>query len=310
MPILTISRQMGSLGDDIAAALASKLGWNLIDRNQLISGFFKDKLSPLEKKQLNDSARFYLNQSNYGCTYIEYLEQKLFEMTQNQSLILLGFGSQVIFADDKRALHVRFIAAEDVRINRVRRQFRSSEADARKILQTADKKHRRFVSIVYDADLTDTCHYDLIINTTNLGVETCTALLMQLIRDKEQQIIDEAAAEKSVIITKKNGIPTFKNESEAEFARILDMYQIDWKYEPRTFPVEWDAEGNITLAFSPDFYLTKFDTYIELTTMNQRYVTMKNRKARKVRELYPGINIKIVYKKDFQSLIERFSEKG
>jgi hypothetical protein len=88
------------------------------------------------------------------------------------------------------------------------------------------------------------------------------------------------------------------------------MHQIEWKYEPRTFPVEWDAEGNVTLAFSPDFYLVQFDTYLELTTMNQRYVTEKNKKLRRVRELYPGTHIKIVYKKDFQSLVERFSHMG
>ena len=40
--------------------------------------------------------------------------------------------------------------------------------------------------------------------------------------------------------------------------------------------------------------------------MNQKYVTEKNRKMKKVRELYPGTNVKIVYKKDFVSLIERF----
>ena len=68
-----------------------------------------------------------------------------------------------------------------------------------------------------------------------------------------------------------------------------------------------DAEGNVILAFSPDFYLTQFDTYIELTTMNQRYVTEKNKKVKRLRELYPGINIRIVYKKDFQSLVERFN---
>jgi hypothetical protein len=60
------------------------------------------------------------------------------------------------------------------------------------------------------------------------------------------------------------------------------------------------------MAFSPDFYLTKFDTYIELTTMNQKYATMKNKKVKKMRELYPGVNVKIVFKKDFHSLVERF----
>jgi hypothetical protein len=84
------------------------------------------------------------------------------------------------------------------------------------------------------------------------------------------------------------------------------MYGIVWEYEPKTFPVQWDAEGNVTKAFSPDFYLTKFDTYIEITTMEQKYVTTKNKKVKRLRELYPGININIVYKKDFNSLIKRF----
>jgi hypothetical protein len=73
---------------------------------------------------------------------------------------------------------------------------------------------------------------------------------------------------------------------------------------PEPSPIEWDAEGNIIQAFSPDFYLTQFDTYIELTTMNQKYVTQKNRKARKVRELYPGTNVKIVLQKGF-SIFDR-----
>jgi hypothetical protein len=102
----------------------------------------------------------------------------------------------------------------------------------------------------------------------------------------------------------------FKHPAEEEFASILDMYGIEWQYEPRTFPVQWDAEGNVTMAFSPDFYLTKFDTYIEITTMDQKYVTTKNKKVKRLRELYPGININIVYKKDFHTLLKRFGFSG
>ena len=102
----------------------------------------------------------------------------------------------------------------------------------------------------------------------------------------------------------------FKNETEAEFAKILDMYGIEWMYEPKTFPIEWDEDGNIRMAFSPDFYLPKFDLYLELTTMEQKYVTKKNKKARMVMDLYPGTNVRIVYKKDFQELIERLRSFG
>jgi hypothetical protein len=88
------------------------------------------------------------------------------------------------------------------------------------------------------------------------------------------------------------------------------MHHISWEYEPTEFPLEWDAEGNIIMAFRPDFYLTEYDTYIELTTMKRKYVTEKNKKVRLVQEIYPDINIKIVYKKDFHKLVEKFDING
>ena len=98
----------------------------------------------------------------------------------------------------------------------------------------------------------------------------------------------------------------FANESEKEFARILDFYKIEWQYEPKTFPLEFDNEGIAVLSFSPDFYLPDLDLFIELTTLNQNLVTKKNKKIRKLRELYPYINIKLFYKKDYYNLLFKF----
>ncbi|MDO9573599.1 MAG: hypothetical protein Q7I94_01295 [Candidatus Contubernalis sp.] len=80
----------------------------------------------------------------------------------------------------------------------------------------------------------------------------------------------------------------------------------NWEYKPRTFPLEWDNEGNITEAFSPDFYLSDYDLYVEITTQRQKLVWKKNRKVRRLREFYPAINIKIIYNKDFKSLLRKF----
>ncbi|MCL5772207.1 MAG: hypothetical protein M1479_08030 [Actinobacteria bacterium] len=98
----------------------------------------------------------------------------------------------------------------------------------------------------------------------------------------------------------------FANESEREFAKILDFYKIRWQYEPKTFPLEFDSEGNAVLSFTPDFYLPDLDLYIELTTLNQSLVTKKNKKIKKLRELYPDVNIKLFYKKDYDSLLFKF----
>ncbi len=98
----------------------------------------------------------------------------------------------------------------------------------------------------------------------------------------------------------------FAHASERVAAEILDFYRIRWEYEPTTFPIEWDGKGNVIASFSPDFYLPDFDLYIELTTMSQKLVTKKNRKVRRLRELYPDVNIKIFYQKDFRRLLARF----
>jgi len=98
----------------------------------------------------------------------------------------------------------------------------------------------------------------------------------------------------------------FAHSSEAELARILDFYSIRWEYEPRSFPLEWDEEGRIAESFSPDFYLPDFDVYIELTTLKQSLVTRKNRKVRRMRELYPDVRVKIFYGRDFRSLLAKY----
>lgn len=98
----------------------------------------------------------------------------------------------------------------------------------------------------------------------------------------------------------------FAHPSERVAAEILDFYHINWEYEPTTFPIEWDGDGKVLASFSPDFYLPDFDLYIELTTMSQKLVTKKNRKVRRLKELYPDINIKIFYQKDFRNLLLKF----
>ena len=94
----------------------------------------------------------------------------------------------------------------------------------------------------------------------------------------------------------------FAHPSEQEFARFLDYYRIRWVYEPTSFPIAWDAE-RVSEMFTPDFYLPETDLYIELTTMRQALVTPKNRKLRLLRELYPDVNVKLLYQKDYQQLL-------
>jgi hypothetical protein len=98
----------------------------------------------------------------------------------------------------------------------------------------------------------------------------------------------------------------FAHNSERQFARLLDFYRVEWEYEPTAFPIEWDGAGHAVQHFRPDFYLPRFDLYIEITTLNQRLVTKKNRKVRRLRELYPDVHIKVLYQRDYLSLLVKY----
>ena len=100
----------------------------------------------------------------------------------------------------------------------------------------------------------------------------------------------------------------FAHASEAEMARILDFYEVRWEYEPHTFPILWNLDGAVVESFSPDFYLPDLDLYLEMTTLRQKLVRKKNRKLRRLRELYPSINIKLFYARDFRALMLKYGK--
>jgi hypoxanthine phosphoribosyltransferase len=104
--------------------------------------------------------------------------------------------------------------------------------------------------------------------------------------------------------------PEFVHPIEAEFARILDYYDIEWQYEPHTFDLEWDDEGHVTKAFSPDFYLPQQGVYVELTTMRPKLITKKNRKIRRMKELYPDIEVKLFKRSDLRQMMIKYGIRG
>lgn len=100
--------------------------------------------------------------------------------------------------------------------------------------------------------------------------------------------------------------PVFAHAAEAEFAQLLDFYGMRWEYEPRTFVLQRDDQGRVTEAFSPDFYLPDQDLYVELTTMQANQIRHKNRKLRRLRELYPEVNVKLFKRSDIRALLVKF----
>lgn len=306
MLLITISRQTGSLGDEIAANLAQKLDVPLITRDFALRTWFPEVASKHELHMLGESPNFYTNLSSEGISFAAYLEIKLREFTQNNSAILNGMGSEIIFAKNTSALRVKIVSSLEVRVERMMKTNNLEKKDAERIIEIADRKHTRYLRTIHHTNWSDPLNYHLTLNTDFLTVEESASLIYHLVSTKRTTY---AHSEEPAMVPVEKPV-VYKNPSEEEFAKILNLYELKWEYEPRTFPIKWDAEGNIIQAFSPDFYLPDFDTYIELTIMNQKYTSVKKKKVELLKKLYPGININIVFKEDYHNLIKRFSTFG
>jgi len=98
----------------------------------------------------------------------------------------------------------------------------------------------------------------------------------------------------------------FAHPVERELARVFDAHGIRWRYEPHTFVLGRDARGQVTWAFTPDFYLSDLDFYVECTVARRPLTRLKRRKAEAAHRLY-GIMVQIVYRADFEALARRWS---
>jgi hypothetical protein len=95
----------------------------------------------------------------------------------------------------------------------------------------------------------------------------------------------------------------FAHPSERLFAWILDSHDVTWEYEPVEFVLAWAPDGSPTSGFRPDFWLPDHRCFVELTTADQRLVTRKNAKIRRLRQLYSEISLLVVYQRDFLALL-------
>ena len=149
-------------------------------------------------------------------------------------------------------------------------------------------------------------------NSFLLSVASICAVIFQIAESRQSIEQDHRASEKlrrssrvSPLAAAALRSTDFAHPSEEDFARLLDFYCIEWLYEPRSFPLRWNGD-RIAEMFTPDFYLPELDIYVELTTLRQPLMTEKNRKLRRMRELYPDVNVRLLNKNDFVKLLAKY----
>lgn len=299
--LITVAREFGIEIDFIFNKLSKEYNFILLDRNNLFPflqeylGMNSEELLLEEKKLEKNSVK-----KEFVDKYKEGIKDITKRFLEKSPVILLGRGGQFLFKDYPDSFHINIIAPLNLRVENLQKNYNLNLDTSMKLILEKDNARDIYFKILFGYDWKDPHHYHLIINLSYYSPEE---LYQFLLKSLEKPVKVSQPPQESFSLPLK---VRFANKSEEEFAKLLTFYRISWEYEPKVFPLEWDNEGQVIEAFTPDFYLPEFDLFIELTVQKPKLMSEKIKKIRKLRELYPNVNIKLLYGNDYIKILEKY----
>lgn len=173
MSIITISRQYGSLGKEIAENLARALGYKFLDKKSLEAQYGKYGIPEVSFEKFDEKTPGFLEYFKSGKDrYLRYLKTSIYENCQEGNCVICGRGGQIMLKGLPGVLNVRIISSLATRVKRVSEQLNCDKKNAEKIIHHNDRERSGFHKFFFESDWKDEDLYDLIINTDNLSVES------------------------------------------------------------------------------------------------------------------------------------------
>jgi hypothetical protein len=177
---LTISREAGAGGSEVAAIVGKRLGWQVLDKNlldQVAERFRHDRtmLDLVDETRSNwvyDVLGTWMDNTVIPHeTYVSQLSRVILAAARQSNFIFVGRGARFLLPREK-VFAVRLIAPEGFRLMRIMQCQKLREVVARRLMHEIDQGRREFVHRFFHHDITDPHLYDLVINTERLGIES------------------------------------------------------------------------------------------------------------------------------------------
>jgi cytidylate kinase len=172
MCVITLSREIGSEGNSIAAKVAQALGYHLADKSTVETVFREYGLTDLEGQYESIPSfweRFDSQKADQRRTTLNMLNQTLCALAHHDNVVILGRGGYVILRDYQDVLNVRVQAPLETRIHRVRDSVAYSDSiHAEETVKADDRLQKEFIKSVYGASWVEPGGFDLVIDTGKL----------------------------------------------------------------------------------------------------------------------------------------------
>ena len=180
MTIITISREAGSLGDEIASAVTEKLGYEHVEKSQISEalsahGFMASDVDTLDEKKPS----IWQILSKQKSIFDHLIRSAVYDFAAKDNVVIVGRGAQIILKDIPGTLHVRITAPYDARVRRIMEQMECEYLNAEQHIKRSDHNSSGYISTYFDADWEDSTLYDLIINTRDITLNTVVDLITE-----------------------------------------------------------------------------------------------------------------------------------
>jgi cytidylate kinase len=209
MPVVTIRGKLGSWAPEVGRLLSQKLNLDYIDREIIAEVANRLHLHEREviAKEMPPAtlrgriaeafARGYPAGVGFeGASlpfwqiplddnrYLEALKSLISELAKNRHILIYGRGSQFILKDFPQTLHLSMVASLAIRIQRVMESLKIDEVAARREITHFDSSAREFIKRFFNAEMEDSTHYDLVINTGYLSQEAAANIAIESLKYK------------------------------------------------------------------------------------------------------------------------------
>ena len=183
MAVIAISRQVAALGDEICTSLAKELGYDFINRKMIEKriielGFSAEKLKRYDERKPGFFASLVKDRDEY----LDYLQTAILEAAVKDNCILIGRGSFAILEKIPNVLSVRFVAADNIRCERLMNEFNWNEKQAFQRINESDQNRAGFHNSFFNIDNTNAANYHMVLNTGIFDEATSVQILKNLVQ--------------------------------------------------------------------------------------------------------------------------------
>ncbi len=201
--IVTVSRQFGAGGAEVARQVAQRLGWSLVD-NQLIdqvaarAGMAREEVAEREERAPGFVERLARTLATSmpefvapeGGTLPDLTEERLKDVTDTVvaelaaagNVVMVGRATAAVLASHPDALHVKIVAPPPYRIAQVMQRHGLDAKHAEKLIHDTDANRSRYHKQHYQRDWSDAANYHMVLNTGALGIEGAVAVILERVR--------------------------------------------------------------------------------------------------------------------------------